>query len=229
MLSRVKTWLLGDPHVGHDRDADEALLALLADAAAQRVDLVIMGDLFLAWLARDRFFTDDQRRVVDALRAIRAGGGKVRFVVGNRDYLTPGLTGDVFDEVYDGEVLVDVGGQKVMLLHGDGLNPADRPYRAWRALSRNPVATALLERLPGAAGRALAARTERGLRDVNAKYKAGPLPREALAAVAHRAAVAGAEHIYVGHFHEDTTLEFAGCPPLTIVPGWFEHRRVLEP
>jgi UDP-2,3-diacylglucosamine hydrolase len=220
------TWILGDPHVGHDRAADDALLALLRDAADQQVDLVVMGDLFVAWIARDRFLTDDQRRVVDALRAVRQAGGRVRFVVGNRDYLAGGLAGDAFDVVYEGEAVADVGGVPTMLLHGDGLNPEDRPYRAWRALSRSRIATALLERLPGRVGRGLARRTERGLRDVNTKYKTGPLPRAALEAVAARAAKAGARRVLVGHFHDDATIEAHGVE-LRIVPGWFEHRFVL--
>ena len=220
------TWVLGDPHVGHDVDADEALIEKLAEAAEQRVDLVIMGDLFVAWIARDRFLTPDQRVVIDALRKIRGAGGRVRFVTGNRDYLAAGMQGDAFDVVYEGEVLADVGGTKTMLLHGDGLDPADRPYRAWRTLSRHPLATALLERLPAAAGRALARRTERSLRTVNERYKSTPLPRAVLDDLARRAAAGGAERLLVGHFHDDVTFEAHGVE-VRIVPGWFEYRTML--
>lgn len=222
------TWVLGDPHAGHDASADVALEALLARAAEQHVDLVVMGDLFVAWLARDRFFTPAQARIVDALRAIRAGGGRVRFVVGNRDYLAEGLLGDAFDAVYEGEVVVDVGGAKTLLVHGDGLDPDDRPYRAWRAVSRSGPVRAVLERLPGAVGRQLAARTERQLRDVNVQYKSGPLPVAQLEAVGRRAAAAGAERAIVGHFHDDTTIRPPDGAPVRVAPGWFEHRVVLE-
>lgn len=222
------TWVLGDPHAGHDAEADAALLELLHRAAEHAVDLVVMGDLFVAWIARPRFFTPLQANVVAALESVRNRGGRVRFVVGNRDYLVDGLLGSAFDAVYADEVLVDVGGAKTLLLHGDGLDPEDRPYRAWRAFSRSAPARALLEALPGAVGRQLAERTERGLRDVNTQYKTGPLPVRALEAVSRRAARAGAARAIVGHFHDDATITADDGVPVHVAPGWFERRVVLE-
>lgn len=227
MTATGPTWVLGDPHAGHDEDADRALLALLDLAAARAVDLVVMGDLFVAWIARPRFFTPLQARVVDALTRVH-DAGRVRFVVGNRDYLADGLLGSTFDAVYDHEVVVDVGGAKTLLLHGDGLDPADRPYRAWRAISRSAPARAILEHLPGPVGQQLAERTERSLREVNAQYKAGPLPVALLESVSRRARIAGAARAIVGHFHDDATVTAPGGAPVRVAPGWFERRVVLQ-
>jgi UDP-2,3-diacylglucosamine hydrolase len=220
-------WVLGDPHGGHDRRADEALVALLARAAAERVDLVVMGDLFVAWLAPERFWTPLQRRILEALAAVRAAGGQTRLVVGNRDYLAETLAGSVFDAVYPDEVVVPVAGRPTLLCHGDRLNPADWPYHTWRRLSRSAPVEAVLRRLPGPAGRALAARTEARMAGVNARYKTGQLPLAALEALGRRAAAQGAARALVGHFHHDRVLPVAGGAPVVVAPGWFEHRRVL--
>lgn len=220
-------WVLADPHGGHDPDADRALVRLLAQAARARADLLIMGDLFVAWLAPERFWTPLQRRVLEGVAAVRAAGGQTRFVVGNRDYLVEALLGTVFDQVLTDEAVVPVAGRPTLVCHGDRLNRADWPYLMWHRLSRSGPAEALLGLLPGAAGRALAARTEARMARVNTRYKTGVLPLGALEALGRRAAAQGAARALVGHFHHDRVLPVADGAPVVVAPGWFEHRRIL--
>jgi UDP-2,3-diacylglucosamine hydrolase len=220
-------WVLADPHAGQDAEADDALLRVIQKAAAAQADLLIMGDLFVAWLAPERFWTPRQRPVLEAIRAVRTQGGRTRFVVGNRDYLVPTLQGSVFDVVYTGEVVTEVAGQLTLLSHGDGLNPNDRPYLAWRALSRSPAITRLLHRLPAGAGQALAQRTERQMAGVNKQYKSGDLPQAQLQALGERAKARGAVQALVGHFHHDCTIAVPEGAPVICVPGWCEHQRLL--
>ncbi len=220
-------WILADPHAGQDLAADARLLCLLQAAARVQADLLIMGDLFVAWLAPERFWTAQQAKILRAIEAVRSAGGRTRFVVGNRDYLVPTLHGRVFDAVYTGEVVTMVAGRPTLLAHGDGLNPDDRPYRAWRAVSRSRLATLALQRLPSTVGRSLAERTEARMAGMNTQYKSSGLPMQAMRALGQRAQHRGAARALVGHFHEDETVVVPGGVDVTCVPGWCERERVL--
>ena len=222
------TWVLADPHGGHEGPDDRSLVELLRAAADRQVDLLIMGDLFVAWIGHPRFWTPYQAEVMAAIRAVRHAGGRARFVVGNRDYLVKeNLRGAYFDEVFDGEVVTDVAGVPTLLAHGDTVNPDDRRYLAWRALSRSRPVGALLGRLPGPVGRRLALDTERRMARLPNAYKATALPRAHLEALGARAQAAGARRALVGHFHADETVVPQRGVPVIVAPGWVDHRRVL--
>lgn len=219
--------MLADPHAGQDPAADARLLEVFGAAARAGADLWLLGDLFVAWLAPERFWTPRQRALLEGLEAVRAAGGRVDFVVGNRDYLCEALLGRVFDAVYVGEVVAEVAGQPTLLCHGDRLNAADWPYRTWHALSRSRPVTAALRALPGRLGQRLAARTERRMAGVNTRYKTGLLPLPALEALGRRAAARGARRALVGHFHHDRLVPVAGGAPVQLAPGWCDHERLL--
>lgn len=222
------TWVLADPHGGDGSAGDGTLLALLEVAARRQVDLLIMGDLFLAWIGHPRFWTPFQAEVMAGIRAVREAGGRTRFVVGNRDYLVKeNLQGSHFDVVYEAETVDDVGGEPTLLLHGDTVNPEDVRYLAWRRLSRSAPVSAALARLPGRIGQQLALRTERRMAGLPNAYKTAELPRAHLDALGARARYAGAARAIVGHFHHDAQWTPKGGVPVIVAPGWVDHRRIL--
>lgn len=220
-------WIVADPHGGAGGPADAALLELLDLARDRRADLFLLGDLFLGWIALERAFTPFQREVIERLRAHRRAALGVQLVVGNRDYLTPRLVGDVFDRVLEGEALIELGGSPVVVTHGDLLRSSDLAYRAWRGLTRSAPVSAVLGALPGSAAGALAARAERALRRTNLAYKTGDLPIPSLLELGRRAAARGARRALIGHFHHDRTLDVPGGAPVVIAPGWLDHQRIL--
>lgn len=221
-------WILADPHGGHDAGADHALLALLELAHERRVDLLLLGDLFTAWLAPSRFWGALETEVIDRFRAMRRVGQRIDFVVGNRDYLVKEtLLGDAFDRVIEERTVLDIGGVPTMIVHGDRANPNDLAYRVWHRFSRSAPATRLLSVLPAAVGKRLVHRTERGLAKTNARYKTGTLPIAALESLGREASRRGAARVLVGHFHHDRTLDVPNGAPVVLAPGWFEQRRIL--
>ncbi len=223
---RGPVWILGDAHGGGNAEGDAALLRLVRQARRLERDLLIMGDLFVAWLGPPRFWTSFQQQLLEDLRSLRQTGARVELVVGNRDYLAQTLTGDVFDAVHGGPVLLDLAGTPTWLLHGDGLVAADGFYRAWRAISRSAAVEALLHRLPGPTGQRLASDLEARLAKTNQRYKTGVLPLPELLAVGREALARGAARAITGHFHHDRVVDAA--VPVYVAPGWQEHRRILE-
>ena len=221
-------WIVADAHGGANEAADAALLALLDAAPARTSSLLILGDLFLAWLGEDRLLTAAQREVLERLRSFRAGGGRVDFVVGNRDYLARAQLDSSFDRVIEGEAILDLGGVPTLVTHGDRLDARDRAYHLWFALSRSGPVTALAKILPSAIATRVPAALERRLSRTNLQYKTGDLPIPALEALGRRARAAGAARALVGHYHHDRVLDVPGGVPVIVAPAWLDHRRILE-
>ncbi len=111
---------------------------LLAHEARTAAALYILGDLFESWIGDD----DDASlaaQVADATRALRDAGVPVYFMHGNRDF----LLGETY-AARAGMILlrdpsiIDVGGQRTLLMHGDTLCTDDVEYLKFRAMVRDP-------------------------------------------------------------------------------------------
>ena len=114
-------------------------LGSLQDAAS----LYILGDLFEYWVGDDAgipFYKD----VIAALATLSSAGCAVTVMLGNRDF----LLGDAFADasgshlVREDELLIDLHGEPVLLMHGDTLCTDDTDYQQFRATVRNEEAQA---------------------------------------------------------------------------------------
>ena len=153
----MTTLFIADLHLEPACPARTALLLAFLQRQARSADaLYILGDLFEAWIGDD----DDAEpgpTVAAALRTLTEGGVPVFFLHGNRDF----LLGERFAAAAGVRLLpessvIDLAGERVLLLHGDMLCTDDRDYQAFRAQVRNPVWQAQMLALPLAQRRALA-------------------------------------------------------------------------
>ncbi|HEY6941370.1 UDP-2,3-diacylglucosamine diphosphatase [Dokdonella sp.] len=200
------------------------------DEASQAGALFILGDLFEAWIGDDASDeTADQ--VATALARLHASGVPTFFIHGNRDF----LLGDAYARrarmtlLPDGSV-VDIEGERVLLMHGDTLCTDDAPYQAFRAQSHTPAWQRAFLARPLAERRAFAAQAraesqrytrsvDDAITDVNADAVAATLR-------AH-----GVRRLIHGHTHRPAQhrLELDGQPAERIVLGdWYEHGSVLR-
>ena len=136
MSAALSVALVADSHLSGPGGPAGPLVAQLAALPAQGCRrLVLMGDLFQAWVGFRSFETADVRAVVAALRDLRARGIEVEYIEGNRDFFLAGSPyADAFDRVVL-ETSFEVGGVRYLAVHGDGLNDDDWKYRFWRRLS----------------------------------------------------------------------------------------------
>ena len=92
--------LLGDAHL---REGDAAVAAFVhfLDALPPAITtLVILGDLFAAWIGRRDLLRPHHASVVEGLRRLRGRGCRLLYVEGNHDFfLAPLYAGDPFDAV----------------------------------------------------------------------------------------------------------------------------------
>jgi UDP-2,3-diacylglucosamine hydrolase len=217
--------LVADSHLGGvggsaDRLAEQ--LAALPDQGCTR--LVLLGDIFHVWVGARRFETTAIRVVVDTLRSLADRGLRIDYVEGNRDFFLAGSPyASVFATIGD-EVVVESGDRRVLLVHGDGLNPGDLQYLFWRWLSKSRLSRALILRLPASIARQALHRTEAGLARTNFEHREG-IPRSAISAYAEGRLAEGFDSLVLGHYHQGAQWSVAGGD-VRIVDAWFNSHRI---
>jgi UDP-2,3-diacylglucosamine hydrolase len=131
--------LISDLHLHHSRpDITSALGWFLRTIAPDSEHLYILGDLFEAWIGDDA--ADPLGDLVAAdLRQLSDQGTAIYLMHGNRDF----LIGEDFAArcgatLVDEPLVMEVGGRKFALLHGDVLCTRDTEYLEFRRMVRNP-------------------------------------------------------------------------------------------
>ena len=153
----MATLFISDLHLEPTRPALTTLfLDFLEQRARQAEALYILGDLFEAWIGDDDDAEPGQT-VAAALRRLTDQGVPAYFLHGNRDF----LLGERFAaasgmHLLPESVVIDLAGERVLLLHGDTLCTDDVEYQAFRAQVRDPAWRARILALPLAQRRILA-------------------------------------------------------------------------
>ncbi|MBL4900295.1 MAG: UDP-2,3-diacylglucosamine diphosphatase [Colwellia sp.] len=142
-------YFIADLHLAENRpDITACFLRFLQGDATQAQRLYILGDLFEAWIGDD----DDSTfltTIAEALTALSAQGTAIYYIHGNRDF----LLGQHFakksamlllPEIY----LIDLYGERVVIMHGDTLCTRDIGYQKFRKKSRSWWWQTLIKSLP---------------------------------------------------------------------------------
>lgn len=141
----MKALLFSDVHldVEHRGDAETTdFIAFLRSIDPQRFGRVfILGDVFDFWFEYKHAVFSGYFDVLRAFADLRDGGVELHLVCGNHD-LWAGrfLKHHLGFELHWGPVTMTFGGKRVLMTHGDGLNPRDGHYRMYkRVASAGPV------------------------------------------------------------------------------------------
>lgn len=217
--------VIADAHIDGPGGEPGPLIAQLEELGGSGCrHLVLLGDLFQTWIGQSRYETESIRRVVAALRELKRRGVRLDYVEGNRDFfIGRGPYADLFDSV-GAEVAVEVGGRRMLLVHGDGLNREDRLYRFWRWFSHCPPVRFAMFHLPRWLARRLVVGFERGLARTNFKHKT-EIPEEPILAYARRRFAEGHEVLLLGHYHEPRHWRLPEGE-VWLLDAWFSSRRV---
>jgi UDP-2,3-diacylglucosamine hydrolase len=149
--------LISDLHLEEERpDISRAFLHFLETRACQAEALYILGDFFEVWIGDDAM-TPFQRSIAQALRSLSGSGTRIYLMHGNRDF----MLGKSFCRAAGCTLLADpsvveLNGERVLLMHGDSLCSRDEGYMRLRRLLRNPFSLFVLRNLPLSTRRKLA-------------------------------------------------------------------------
>jgi UDP-2,3-diacylglucosamine hydrolase len=222
---------IGDVHLDRADPCLGPFVEFLERLGGTTRRIVLAGDLFNLWIGRPELEQPHQTTVVDTLTELRRRGVTVRYVEGNRDYrVGPCYAGRALDDASDRGVVESFAGRRIVAIHGDLANPADRQYRAWRRLTRSGAVWRLFNLLPRGARLRLAEWLERLLRSSNPEYK-GAFPEQAVRAYAARLLGPRDDALVLGHFHVEKDLvpdrDGRGGRVL-VLPEWKSSRRHLR-
>jgi UDP-2,3-diacylglucosamine hydrolase len=226
----MSTLFISDLHLDPARPHIVELFTRFVAGDARRAEaLYILGDLFESWIGDD----DDSplaHQVAESLSAFKDSGVPVFFMHGNRDF----LLGETYARragmtLLDDPAVVEFGGERTLLMHGDTLCTDDTAYQEFRAVVRNPDwqkqfrARSLSERHAFAAQ----ARAESVKHTAGAKPEIMDVNQGAVAAAMRKHGVRTLIH---GHTHRPATHRFDldGQAAERIVLGdWYEQSSVL--
>ncbi len=230
----MKTIYLSDAHLSvtpDGRDALDAFVAFLRQMEPSEVArVVVLGDLFDFWFEYKHVVFSGYFDVLRAFADLREAGVQLHFVCGNHDFWAgPFLEERIGFTVHRDPVTLDMDGRRVHLAHGDGINPEDWRYRAYKRFARWGGAVRLFRLLHPDWAMAFAQRVSRGSRRLFSPSGPGKSTEIGpLRAYAERLLAAGeAEAVICAHSHHPERLEFAtpdGTGLYLNTGDWMWHR-----
>ncbi|HET9046822.1 MAG TPA: UDP-2,3-diacylglucosamine diphosphatase [Casimicrobiaceae bacterium] len=226
------TLFISDLHLAPDRPAANAAFHVFARGPARDAAAIyILGDLFDAWLGDDQLREPFARAVGDSLRALSDAGVALYVARGNRDF----LLGEAFASAVGATLLpeqqiVDIGGMRLVVLHGDELCTGDADYQAYRTRMRSDATRRRLLALPYFVRRGIAWYLRRKSRKANALKPESIMDVEP-DAVADTFRRHGVTRMIHGHTHRPAlhSLDVDGQPRERIVlADWNDRGHYLE-
>ncbi|MBD1552732.1 UDP-2,3-diacylglucosamine diphosphatase [Pseudomonas typographi] len=223
--------LISDLHLQEERPAiARAFLDFLRGRARGAEALYILGDFFEVWLGDDAM-SPFQHAMAAALKALAEQGTRIYVMHGNRDFLIGRrFCREAGCTLLPDPSIVTLGGEPVLLMHGDALCTLDVGYQRMRRLLRNPPARWLLRHLPLASRHKLAHRLRRESRQ-HTRMKGHDIVDVTPAEVPRVMARLGVRTLVHGHTHRPAIhkLQLGEQPARRIVLGdWERQGWVLE-
>jgi len=204
-------------------------IEFLSSTAAEAEALYILGDLFEAWVGDDDA-DPEKARVCGVLRALSARGVACFVMHGNRDFLLgAGFCSRSGCRLLPDPVVTRLGGEQVLLTHGDALCTDDHSYQELRSIVRQDIWQRRYLALPLAQRELLADEARAGSRRHTARSVPTIMDVNA-AAVLTAFRVSGVRRMIHGHTHRPGlhSHEVDGEPAQRIVLGaWYEQGSYL--
>lgn len=148
MLHYDRAIIISDLHLLESRPGiTRAFFQLLEQLPGQTQALFILGDFFEYWVGDDAA-TPFHLDVAERLRAL-SQSVNVHLMVGNRDFaMGEEYTALCGATLLPDPTLVELGGMRWLLSHGDELCTDDKGYQRYRKVIRHPWILGTLRRMP---------------------------------------------------------------------------------
>jgi len=219
-----------DVHLGAESKAREAqregqLQDFLRSLAGRCSRLIIAGDLFDFWFEYGTAIPRRSFPTLEVLSGLRRSGLPIDWLNGNHDFwLGPFLTEDLGIRAHGGALVVEGGGRKVWVHHGDGLVRGDYGYRVLKRVLRHPLSIALYRLVHPDLGIPFAHWVSGGSRHLMGHH----LPPEdrLWGEVAEPRFREGYDAVVIGHFHQ-VYERHEGGKDLFVLGDWIRHRTYL--
>jgi UDP-2,3-diacylglucosamine hydrolase len=222
----MKAIFIADAHLRRPEDRNYQRLLDFLDRQQDLDGLFLLGDIFEFWLGYRHVVFTAYLPLLEKLRQLATAGTKIYFVEGNHDF----HLGPYFTEVLGGTIipdqqLVEWDGKKLLLCHGDLLNPNpnyQRLRRFWRSNLVRLLAKIIHPDPVWAFGLWLC-NLSKNKHPKNCRWDPSPM----LIPFAEKEFSAGADAVLCGHFHHpiDTSVDEK---QIIAVGDWIEQFSYAE-
>lgn len=190
--------------------------------------LLVLGDLFDAWVGPAHQGLEGSQAVIGALRRLSDRGAAVDLLHGNRDFLLDQRFAAACGALVRPEGVVGTlpSAERVVLVHGDTLCTRDHAYQRYRRISHSAAVRGLALSLP----LFISSRIARRLRRVSIQAVAEKLPEEKALqtdAAIRLAAERDASTVVCGHAHEARDERVPEGPRWIVLDAFGGERDVL--
>jgi UDP-2,3-diacylglucosamine hydrolase len=218
----VPSLFISDLHLSEERPAaNERFFSFLEKEARGADALYILGDFFEYWIGDDDLAYPFNAVIAGSLRSLSESGVPLFFMHGNRDFLVgQGFCDATGARLLDDPTLLDLQGERTLLMHGDTLCTDDVDYQAWRRTARSAefqrgfLAKSIAERRHAVLGM-----REKSRQVVEAK------PAEIMdvndGAVREAMQRHGVRRLIHGHTHRPGHHRVAGAGERWVLPDWY--------
>lgn len=224
-VTQPRAIFLADAHFHVERTSPEDdrldhFCALLGRYAGTP-HVVLLGDIFDFWFDYPHFYMKGYGPLFRALDLVRDAGSRLHFVGGNHDiWAAEFLHRRYGTDPAAGPLTLELDGQRVHCLHGDGLLGRDIFYQTFRAIVRHPLGVLLGKSLHPELLFAFSSWLSKSSRH-STRDEAEGIERKARTWLSRQRS-APWEHLVMGHVHHRYSLAEQGRR-LSCLGGWFDE------
>jgi UDP-2,3-diacylglucosamine hydrolase len=222
----MKAIFLADAHLRLPQDHNYQRLLDFLDQQQDLDGLFLLGDIFEFWLGYKHLAFSAYIPLLEKLRQFSENGTKLYFVEGNHDFnLGPYFTETLNCHLIKDQELIDWDGKKLLLSHGDLLNP-NRNYQRLRSFWRSPLIRVLSKIVHPDPVWSFGI----WLSDKSRDKKTGECnwdPSHLIQPLADSELAETADAILCGHFHQPLCKDYQG-KQIVLVGDWIEQFSYAE-
>lgn len=212
----MKAYFLSDIHLKNSDEPNARLFKdflhqILLDAMAKKAEgpthLFLVGDIFDLWIGSHTFFQTRFAGIVSEIRDLVKAGIIVHYFEGNHDLHLEGFWArELGAQVHTEGTLFTLGKKRVLVEHGDMINPDDRGYLFLRWFLRTPVVKLLIENLPSQFVAKVGERASRTSRKYTSSDGSKAIAKEKVKDLIHKFAArrlseTAYDYLITGHVH----------------------------
>jgi UDP-2,3-diacylglucosamine hydrolase len=139
---------LGVPDYATSLEREKLIIAWLDSIKKEAHSIYLVGDIFDFWFEYTYTIPKGYIRLLGKLAELRDAGIPMFLFTGNHDMWMFGyLTQELGIPIYRVPILLEVGAQKLLVGHGDGLGPGDRTYKFIKRFFNSSLCQWLFARL----------------------------------------------------------------------------------
>ena len=183
MAVRNKLYFASDIHLGaggyaSSRQREDRFVHWLDTIKEDAAEFFLMGDVFDFWFEYKTVVPKGYIRLLGKLAELADAGVKLYFFKGNHDmWMFDYFVNELGATIITNELVIERGGKKFFLHHGDGLGPGDGMYKILKKIFRSNVCQWLFARIHPNLGVGIANYWSKSSRISNLK-KEDPKPGE---------------------------------------------------